>query len=39
LTALKKFTPELDERLEKVINSKPTQAMNWRKWAPNPDRR
>jgi len=36
---LKKFTPELDQKIESVLNNRPSQSMDFRKWAPLPSRR
>jgi len=36
---LKKFTPEIDERIEKLLDNKPKMPMDFRKHGPRPSRR
>ena len=35
----KKWTPELEKKIEEILNNAPEVDMDWRKWAPQPTRR
>jgi voltage-dependent potassium channel beta subunit len=39
LDLLKKFTPEIDEKLEKILNNKPETGLDYKSWKPLPSRR
>jgi voltage-dependent potassium channel beta subunit len=35
----KKITPEIEAKIEELLNNRPKSAMNWKKWSPFPPRR
>jgi len=35
----KKITPEIEARLEKILDNRPDPSMNWKKWSPFAPRR
>jgi len=35
----KKITPEIAERIEKIMNNRPEYGLDWKKWAPKTPRR
>jgi len=35
----KKITPEIEEKIEKVLDNRPKPSMNWKKWSPHAPRR
>jgi hypothetical protein len=39
VNVLKRFTPELDAKIESVLKNRPASAFNARTWAPHPSRR
>eukprot|EP00824_Muranothrix_gubernata_P002652 TRINITY_DN1320_c0_g1_i1.p1 TRINITY_DN1320_c0_g1~~TRINITY_DN1320_c0_g1_i1.p1 ORF type:complete len:383 (-),score=81.47 TRINITY_DN1320_c0_g1_i1:4-1152(-) len=36
---LKKWTPELEAKIEEILGNQPKPPLNWRTWAPMPERR
>jgi len=39
LDVLKKWTPELEARIEKILNNRPVDEFNWRTYSNYPSRR
>jgi len=39
IDVVKKWTPEIEKKMEEIMGNKPPQPLNWRTWSPLPDRR
>ncbi len=36
---MKKWTPEVEKKIEEIMQNRPEPALNWRTWQPQPHRR